>query len=359
MLGGDQRLSPDPAGLELVPESPVVEAGKEASFELTGPVGVGTFTVDATVGRIIGPSVDLVARLREVNLDELGRRVRLPARLRDGKFDHGRVLAELEARDPGSAQCATSRPGWCSTMARAAACARRRHLDPRQLPRHVPSRRCPTAPSCPATSTTIRRPTTPATTPASRSPGSSPRRSGWSSRPDSRRLHRLRVSRRPPGRSIGGLGAGAHPGPPGAPATPRASGERGEVAIITSEHDALGAAMKGPKTSPWSSDVDARPTSPRVIEPSSTNTTWSLLWPWGCHHPGIPAGVDRQEPAAGVEDVALVDRRRAGRIRRAAAGAPPATAGRRRGRCVGRPERLRSSPCPDHAASAARAAERA
>ena len=41
--------------LELVPESPVVEAGKEASFELTGPVGVGTFTVDATVGRIIGP----------------------------------------------------------------------------------------------------------------------------------------------------------------------------------------------------------------------------------------------------------------------------------------------------------------
>lgn len=86
--------------LELVPESPVVEAGKEASFELTGPVGVGTFTVDATVGRIIGPVVDLVARVRDVDLDELGRRVRLPARLRDGKFDHGRVLAELEARDP-------------------------------------------------------------------------------------------------------------------------------------------------------------------------------------------------------------------------------------------------------------------
>ena len=83
-----------------MPESPVVVAGEAAAFELTGPVDVGSFTVESTVGRIIGPVVDIVARVREVDLDQLGRRVRLPARLRDGRFDNGRVLAELEARDP-------------------------------------------------------------------------------------------------------------------------------------------------------------------------------------------------------------------------------------------------------------------
>jgi Common central domain of tyrosinase len=86
--------------LELAPESPVVVAGEAATFELTGPVDVGSYTVESTVGRVIGPVVDIEARAREVDLDQLGRRVRLPARLRDGRYDNGRVLAELEAQDP-------------------------------------------------------------------------------------------------------------------------------------------------------------------------------------------------------------------------------------------------------------------
>ena len=46
-----------------------------------------------------------------------------------------------------------------------------------------------------------------------------------------------------------------------------------------------GPATKGPNVSPWSSAMcvpAAAVTSPHVISPSSTNTTWSLLWPCGC-----------------------------------------------------------------------------
>ena len=56
--------------------------------------------MESTVGRLVSPAVDVVAKVREVDLDQLGRRIRLSERLRDGRFDNGRVLAELEAQDP-------------------------------------------------------------------------------------------------------------------------------------------------------------------------------------------------------------------------------------------------------------------
>ena len=86
--------------LELVTERAVVVAGERAVFELVGPVPVGSFTVESTVGRLVSPAVDVAAKVRDVDLDQLSRRVRLSERLRDGKFDNGRVLAELEAKDP-------------------------------------------------------------------------------------------------------------------------------------------------------------------------------------------------------------------------------------------------------------------
>ena len=86
--------------LELVTESAVVVAGKKGVFELAGRVPVGSFTVESTVGRLVSPAVDVAAKVRDVDLDQLGRRVRLSERLRDGKLDNGRVLAELEAKDP-------------------------------------------------------------------------------------------------------------------------------------------------------------------------------------------------------------------------------------------------------------------
>jgi hypothetical protein len=86
--------------LELVAKSPVVVAGEKASFELAGPVPVGSFTVESAIGRLISPAVDVAARVSDVDLEKLGRRVRLSSRLRDGKFDNGLVLAELEAKDP-------------------------------------------------------------------------------------------------------------------------------------------------------------------------------------------------------------------------------------------------------------------
>jgi hypothetical protein len=87
--------------LELITKSPVVAAGDEAAFEFTGPVPVGSFTVESTAGRLVSPAVDVAGRVRDVDLEALDRQVRLPERLRDGKFDNGRVLAELEARDAG------------------------------------------------------------------------------------------------------------------------------------------------------------------------------------------------------------------------------------------------------------------
>ncbi len=86
--------------LELVTDSPVVKAGDKGSFHLTGPVPAGSFTVESAVGRLVSPAVDVAAKVRDLDLDQLGRTVRLSAKLRDGKFDHGRVLAELEAKDP-------------------------------------------------------------------------------------------------------------------------------------------------------------------------------------------------------------------------------------------------------------------
>jgi hypothetical protein len=56
--------------------------------------------VESTVGRLISPAVDVAERVRDTDLEKLGRRVRLPARLGDGKYDNGRVLAELEAKEP-------------------------------------------------------------------------------------------------------------------------------------------------------------------------------------------------------------------------------------------------------------------
>ncbi|RHW28765.1 hypothetical protein D0Z08_02630 [Nocardioides immobilis] len=85
-------------GLELVAGRPVVPAGEKAVFELGGPVG--SFTVDAAIGRLVSPVVDLAAGVRDLDLSELGREVRLSEKLRDGELDFGRVLAELEGRHP-------------------------------------------------------------------------------------------------------------------------------------------------------------------------------------------------------------------------------------------------------------------
>ena len=307
--------------LELVPESPVVEAGKEASFELTGPVGVGTFTVDATVGRIIGPVVDLVARLREVNLDQLGRRVRLPARLRDGKFDHGRVLAELEAQDPSSAQCATSRPGWCSTTAGRRMCTSATPRSPAATTSACtsPGGTSPTAPSCPATA------------PPS---GDGPRprqRHRRAVHPDPHRVARGGraapiaagcVSCGCPRARRGGRSAGWEQ--PHVPLRQErlplllAGGERPRVAHHHLEqHDALGTGDEGPEVvAVVEGDVGAGPTRDvaaghRALE--HEHDVVAVVAVGLHHHPGVPAGVERQEPAADVEPP-LVDRRRAGRI---------------------------------------------
>jgi len=86
--------------LELVTDNAVVVAGEKAAFRLDGPVPVGSFTVESAIGRLVSPAVDVAARVRDVDLEKLSKRVRLSARLRDGEFDNGRVLAELEARDP-------------------------------------------------------------------------------------------------------------------------------------------------------------------------------------------------------------------------------------------------------------------
>jgi hypothetical protein len=86
--------------LELVTANAVVAAGEHAVFELAGPVPVGSFTVESTVGRLVSPAVDLLTRIRDIDLDALDERVRLSERLRDGRFDNGLVLAELEAADP-------------------------------------------------------------------------------------------------------------------------------------------------------------------------------------------------------------------------------------------------------------------
>jgi hypothetical protein len=87
--------------LELVTKGPVVVAGERAGFELTGPVPGGSFTVDASVGRLVSPAVDVVAAVGDLGRMKLSRRTRLSGKLRDGEFDNGLVLAELEARDPG------------------------------------------------------------------------------------------------------------------------------------------------------------------------------------------------------------------------------------------------------------------
>lgn len=87
-------------GLELVTKSPVVVAGEKAAFELVGPATVGSFVVDTTIARLVSPLVDVAAKVRDIDLEKLGRRVRLSEKLGDGRYDYGRVLAELEAQDP-------------------------------------------------------------------------------------------------------------------------------------------------------------------------------------------------------------------------------------------------------------------
>ena len=87
-------------GLELVTKSPFVVAGEKAAFDLVGPATVGSFVVDTTIARLVSPLVDVAAKVRDVDLEKLGRRVRLSEKLGDGRYDYGRVLAELEAQDP-------------------------------------------------------------------------------------------------------------------------------------------------------------------------------------------------------------------------------------------------------------------
>lgn len=86
--------------LELMTDNASVAAGEKVAFTLAGPVPVGSFSVEQTVARLISPTVDLAAKVRDLDLDKLGRGVRLSAKLRDGRFDHGRVLAALEEQDP-------------------------------------------------------------------------------------------------------------------------------------------------------------------------------------------------------------------------------------------------------------------
>jgi hypothetical protein len=98
VLGGDQRL----LALELVTESAVVVAGEKAVFELAAPVRVGPFTVESTVGRLVRPVVDVAAKVRDVDLDQLGRRVRLSERLIRQRSGARRAGGEGPGRRVGS-----------------------------------------------------------------------------------------------------------------------------------------------------------------------------------------------------------------------------------------------------------------
>ena len=138
--------------------------------------------------------------------------------------------------------------------------------------------------------------------------------------------------------------------------------ERGSPIITSKRTTPSGPATKGPKSSPWSSAMcvpGPHSTPPQVIEPSRTNTTWSLLWPWAAPSSRDPSG----RGATGTRPLCRASARRPmrcgpGRARAAAVALPPRhvigvdDAGARPpgGLTSVRPQRLRSIPSPDHAA---------